>query len=155
MRIERVVPNLTVEDPEASIAQHQAVLGMEVVMHHGWIATLADADSNLFGRTPYPDQGIWLMCADEYSGERSAWSAPVRVVDPATDTDGWYAGGMCSPTLQWDEHDPSLLHLFFVTATARENWALASVRRLLRGRAPYAPSPFHFAIGRAAVRVHR
>lgn len=42
MRIERVVPILTVADLEATAAHHEVVLGMQRVMDHGWIVTLAD-----------------------------------------------------------------------------------------------------------------
>lgn len=42
MRINRVVPNLTVVDLEQAVAEHRAVLGMTVLMDHGWIVTLGD-----------------------------------------------------------------------------------------------------------------
>jgi predicted enzyme related to lactoylglutathione lyase len=42
MRVERVVPDLTVSDLTLAVAEHTAVLGMTVVMDHGWIVTLAD-----------------------------------------------------------------------------------------------------------------
>lgn len=42
MRINRIVPNLTVSDVAAAVAEHRSVLGMQVVMDHGWIVTLAD-----------------------------------------------------------------------------------------------------------------
>ncbi|WP_323368185.1 hypothetical protein [Corynebacterium stationis] len=46
MKIKRIVPITTVsnrEELEQTLQQHVEVLGMEVVMDHGWIATLADA----------------------------------------------------------------------------------------------------------------
>ena len=43
MNIERIVPNLTVADLRISVDEHAAVLGLEVVMDHGWIVTLADS----------------------------------------------------------------------------------------------------------------
>ncbi|WP_347030663.1 VOC family protein [Brevibacterium paucivorans] len=43
MNIERIVPNLTVADLRRSVDEHTAVLGLDVVMDHGWIVTLADS----------------------------------------------------------------------------------------------------------------
>jgi len=40
--VDRVVPNLTVADLDQAVAEHGAVLGMRVVMDHGWIVTLSD-----------------------------------------------------------------------------------------------------------------
>jgi catechol 2,3-dioxygenase-like lactoylglutathione lyase family enzyme len=42
MNVERVVPVLTVDDLAAAVVEHTAVLGLQVVMDHGWIVTLAD-----------------------------------------------------------------------------------------------------------------
>jgi catechol 2,3-dioxygenase-like lactoylglutathione lyase family enzyme len=42
MSVRRVVPNFHAEQPAASREFYAAVLGMEVVMDHGWIVTFAD-----------------------------------------------------------------------------------------------------------------
>ncbi len=42
MSIERIVPNLTVTDIDEAVRQHTEVLGLEVLMDHGWIVTLGD-----------------------------------------------------------------------------------------------------------------
>lgn len=42
MRVERVVPNLTVTDLRRAVAEHQEALGLAVLMDHGWIVTLGD-----------------------------------------------------------------------------------------------------------------
>lgn len=42
MRVRRVVPVLTVADIEEARTLYTQVLGMDVVMDHGWILTLAD-----------------------------------------------------------------------------------------------------------------
>lgn len=42
MRIERIVPNLTVDDLAAAAAEHCAVFGLTVLMDLGWIVTLGD-----------------------------------------------------------------------------------------------------------------
>lgn len=44
MRVQRVVPNLTVTDLPAATAEHQAITGLEVLMDHGWIVTLGAPD---------------------------------------------------------------------------------------------------------------
>lgn|SRR5690625_5289848 len=41
MDIDRIVPNLTVTDPSRAAREHAAVLGLEIVMDHGWIVTLS------------------------------------------------------------------------------------------------------------------
>ncbi|MGS0562050.1 VOC family protein [Microbacterium aurugineum] len=46
MRVERVVPNLTVTDLRAAVAEHAAVLGLRVLMDHGWIVTLGDDEGH-------------------------------------------------------------------------------------------------------------
>lgn len=46
MKIERVVPNLTVPDVADAVAAHSAVLGMRVLMDHGWIVTLGDDEGH-------------------------------------------------------------------------------------------------------------
>jgi predicted enzyme related to lactoylglutathione lyase len=42
MHIERITPNLTVDDMDRAVAEHQAVFGTTVLMDHGWIVTLGD-----------------------------------------------------------------------------------------------------------------
>ncbi len=42
MRVERVVPNVVVDDLPRAVAEHRDVLGLEVLMDHGWIVTLGD-----------------------------------------------------------------------------------------------------------------
>ena len=45
MKIDRVVPNLTVrnrEELDEVVDQHARILGMTVLMDHGWITTLGD-----------------------------------------------------------------------------------------------------------------
>ena len=46
MRVERVVPDLTVTDLRAAVAEHSAVLGLRVLMDHGWIVTLGDEEGH-------------------------------------------------------------------------------------------------------------
>ncbi|HEU4326347.1 MAG TPA: hypothetical protein VFS21_24615 [Roseiflexaceae bacterium] len=111
-------------------------------------------DSNLESLPNYPPQGIWLSSSPTYSCNRKDWSSPVRVVDPSDDTDGWYANGMCSPTMQWGNTalDADTLYIFFVAATQKTSWLKESLRRLSRFQRPLVPSPFYFTIGRAEIR---
>ena len=44
MTVRRVMPVLTVSDLEATRDAYIRVLGLRVVMNHGWIVTLADDD---------------------------------------------------------------------------------------------------------------
>lgn len=46
MRVERVVPDLTVTDLRSAVAEHSAVLGLRVLMNHGWIVTLGDEEGH-------------------------------------------------------------------------------------------------------------
>ncbi|WP_328316151.1 VOC family protein [Streptomyces sp. NBC_00388] len=41
MSVLRAMPLLTVSDLESAVEAHVRVTGMEVIMNHGWIATLA------------------------------------------------------------------------------------------------------------------
>lgn len=51
MIVERVVPILTVADLSRAVREHTAVLGLEVVMDHGWIVTLAQPDGRQLSLT--------------------------------------------------------------------------------------------------------
>lgn len=46
MRVDRVVPNLTVTDLRQAVTEHSAALGLRVLMDHGWIVTLGDDDGH-------------------------------------------------------------------------------------------------------------
>jgi lactoylglutathione lyase len=67
MTVLRIVPNFAVEDPGQAQAFYGPLLGLEVVMDHGWIRTLAAATTAhpqiSFAReggsgTPVPDISI-------------------------------------------------------------------------------------------------
>ena len=113
-------------------------------------------DSNLFGKPNYPSQGLWLADSADYATTLRGWSSPSLVVDPDDDRDGWYRGGMCSPSLQWsdDPDEPDVLYAFFVTATEHCPWPARAVRALRAGHLPPVPSPFYFAVGKARIEVH-
>lgn len=46
MKVDRIVPNLVVDDLAVAVREHTAVLGLRIVMDHGWIITLADNDGH-------------------------------------------------------------------------------------------------------------
>lgn len=46
MRVCRVVPNLLVTDLPRAVAEHTTVLGLKVLMDHGWIVTLGDDEGH-------------------------------------------------------------------------------------------------------------
>ncbi|MFE7197892.1 VOC family protein [Microbacterium oxydans] len=46
MRVDRVVPNLTVTDLRQAVAEHSTALGLSVLMDHGWIVTLGDDEGH-------------------------------------------------------------------------------------------------------------
>lgn len=43
MTLRRAVPVLSVTDVEAAVAEYVSLLGLDVLMNHGWIATLGTA----------------------------------------------------------------------------------------------------------------
>lgn len=73
MRVERIVPNLTVTDLPRAVAEHRASLGLDVLMDLGWIVTLGD------------DAGhqLSLMTADVSAGTHPAVSVFVDDVSEA------------------------------------------------------------------------
>ncbi len=44
MNVERIVPDLTIHSPAHARDFYARVLGLEPIMDHGWIVTLADPD---------------------------------------------------------------------------------------------------------------
>jgi uncharacterized glyoxalase superfamily protein PhnB len=74
MTVGRIVPVLTVADLPTAIGHYGAVLGLDVVMNHGWIATLAD---------PGRRHQLSLMTRDETAGVNPAVSIEVDDVDAA------------------------------------------------------------------------
>lgn len=75
MAVERVVPDLVSRSLGESRTFCQRVLGLEPVMDHGWIVTLADPAS--------PDVQISLMTHDETATVSPVVSVQVRDVDAA------------------------------------------------------------------------
>ncbi|KRE26496.1 glyoxalase [Mycobacterium sp. Soil538] len=91
MTVGRVVPVVSVTDLPAAVAQYRAVLGLDVVMDHGWIVTLADPDHrhqlSLLSRdaTATVDPTVSIEVDDVDAAYRSAVAAGLRIVHPLCD----------------------------------------------------------------------
>ncbi|WP_308116473.1 VOC family protein [Microbacterium sp. EST19A] len=90
MRVERVVPNLTVEDVRSAVQTHRDVLGWSVVMDHGWIVTLADDEGRQLSimdrdasAAVNPDVSIFVD--DVHEALRRAIDAGAEIVHPLTE----------------------------------------------------------------------
>ncbi|MGX7824031.1 VOC family protein [Actinokineospora sp. 24-640] len=75
MTVYRVVPDLASTSPEQAKAFYTGVLGMRVVMDHGWIVTLAAPDR--------PEAQVSLMTHDATAPVIPAVSIEVDDVDAA------------------------------------------------------------------------
>ena len=90
MRVERVVPNLVVTDLDAGVAHHRAVLGLDVLMDHGWIVTLGDADGHQLSvmaqdASAAMNPGVSVFVDDVHEAYRRAQEAGFDIVHPLTD----------------------------------------------------------------------
>jgi predicted enzyme related to lactoylglutathione lyase len=89
MEIERIVPNLTVADLPLAVREHADVLGLNVVMNHGWIVTLADASGrqlNLLSHdaTAPMNPHVSIFVDDIASAYDAAITSGVEIVHPLT-----------------------------------------------------------------------
>lgn len=90
MRVDRVVPNLTVADLGRAVAEHSEVLGLRVLMDHGWIVTLGDDDGHQLSvmtedaSAPVnPDVSVFVDDVREAFAHATA--AGLEIVHPLTD----------------------------------------------------------------------
>ena len=90
MKIQRIVPDLTVHDIAAAVREHTAVLGLNVVMDHGWIVTLADDKGHQLSlmtadasATVNPDVSVFVD--DIHAAHDAARAAGVEIVHPLTE----------------------------------------------------------------------
>ncbi|UEA58838.1 VOC family protein [Gordonia otitidis] len=90
MRVDRVVPNLTVADLRRAVAEHSEVLGLRVLMDHGWIVTLGDDDGHQLSvmtedaSAPVnPDVSVFVD--DVREAFAHARAAGLEIVHPLTD----------------------------------------------------------------------
>ncbi|WP_100449019.1 VOC family protein [Glycomyces xiaoerkulensis] len=89
MIIERIVPDLTVADLPEAIREHTEILGLEVVMDHGWIATLADGAGRQLNlmtadATAEVNPDVSVFVDDVRAAHEAAVSAGAEIVHPLT-----------------------------------------------------------------------
>ncbi len=91
MTVGRVVPIVTVADLPTAVEQYRAVLGVDVVMDHGWIVTLADPDRRhqlsllTHDATAAVDPTVSVEVDDVDEAYRRAVAAGLRIVHPLCD----------------------------------------------------------------------
>ncbi|MFL0459979.1 VOC family protein [Kytococcus sedentarius] len=90
MRVERVVPNLTVDDLDCAVGDHERVLGLKRVMDHGWIVTLADDlghQLSLMTKDPAAlvNPAVSVFVDDVHEAHRRALTAGMDIVHPLSD----------------------------------------------------------------------
>lgn len=90
MRIDRIVPILTVTDLEHAVAEHQQALGLRVLMDHGWIVTLGDEAGHQLSlmttdaSAPLnPDVSVFVE--DVHAALARTQDAGLEIVHPLTD----------------------------------------------------------------------
>ncbi|MGB3696377.1 MAG: VOC family protein [Gordonia sp. (in: high G+C Gram-positive bacteria)] len=89
MNIDRVVPNLSVTDLRRSVDEHVAALGLKVVMDHGWIVTLADAEGHQLSlltadATAPENPGVSVFVDDVQAAYERVAAAGLEIVHPLT-----------------------------------------------------------------------
>lgn len=93
MSVQRVMPVVTVEDLDETVDQYRAILGLDVVMNHGWIATLADPDHrhqlSLMTRdaTAPVNPSVSVEVDDVDAAHDAAVQAGLAIVHPLSDED--------------------------------------------------------------------
>jgi predicted enzyme related to lactoylglutathione lyase len=75
VELERAVPILTVDDLASAVSVYQDVLGLDVLMDHGWIVTLGTA----------PRAELSLITHDQTATTNPVASVEVEDVDAAYD----------------------------------------------------------------------
>src|SRR5262245_44157057 len=87
MKIQRIMPDLTVDDLAAAVREHTAVLGLKVVMDHGWIVILADDQGHQLGlmtadasASVNPDVSVFVD--DVHGAHEAAKAAGIEIVHP-------------------------------------------------------------------------
>ncbi|GAA3713096.1 VOC family protein [Gordonia hankookensis] len=88
--VNRVVPNLVVSDLREAVAEHQAALGLTVLMDHGWIVTLGDEDGHQLSlmtrdATGPANPAVSVFVDDVDDALRKVQEQGLEVVHPRTD----------------------------------------------------------------------
>jgi hypothetical protein len=110
--------------------------------------------TNLYGRSPYPKQGLWLLEGQKPNGKRSNWSKDPKPILDADSGELWYKNGTASPSCLYGENetDKNTLYVFFTGLHKQRNWMRIALHRLRKNKMPPFPSPFYFTIGRIELR---
>lgn len=91
MKVERVVPNLTVHDVPKAVAEHTDALGLVVLMDHGWITTIGDESGRLQlsimdrDRTGPENPAVSVFVDDVREALGRVRAAGLEIVHPLTD----------------------------------------------------------------------
>jgi predicted enzyme related to lactoylglutathione lyase len=90
VRVERIVPNLTVKDLDRAVAEHRDLLGMDVLMNHGWIVTFGDADGHQLSfmtadATAPVNPDLSIFVDDVHQALEPARDAGLEIVHPLSD----------------------------------------------------------------------
>lgn len=93
MNIARIVPDLTVTDLGRAVNEHVTALGLEVVMDHGWIVTLADSAGHQLSLITADDTApenpdVSVFVDDVQTAYDRTVAAGLEVVHPLT-TEKW------------------------------------------------------------------
>lgn len=89
MRVDRVVPNLLVTDLPGAVAEHTAVLGLKVLMDHGWIVTLGDDEGHQLSLMTHDasaavDPDVSVFVDDIGEALTRAQQAGLEIIHPLT-----------------------------------------------------------------------
>jgi catechol 2,3-dioxygenase-like lactoylglutathione lyase family enzyme len=90
LTVQRVVPNLTVDDLEGARGAYVETLGLAEVMNHGWILTLADDAGRQISLmtsdlTAPVNPDVSVEVDDVDAAHAAAVSAGLAIVHPLTD----------------------------------------------------------------------
>jgi catechol 2,3-dioxygenase-like lactoylglutathione lyase family enzyme len=89
MAVERIIPDLTVSDLAEAVRQHTEILGLEVVMDHGWIVTLSDGRGHQLSlmttdATAEVNPDVSVFVDDVRARHAAALATGAEVVHPLT-----------------------------------------------------------------------
>ncbi len=108
--------------------------------------------TNLYGRSPFPEQGLWLARGGSAFAVRGNWAIePAPLLRCDAEAPEWYRHGPFGPSLVLLDAPTRAgadACLFFSGVDARRNWPRLALRNLARGKLPPPPAPFHFTLGR-------
>lgn len=89
MNIERIVPNLSTSDLRRTVDEHVRTLGLQVVMDHGWLVTLADSEGHQLSivsadATAPENPDVSVFVDDVNDAYDRAVAAGVEIIYPLT-----------------------------------------------------------------------